>query len=192
MAESYVDLLTEQEGIPAKPFDPVWELKRLRQRLALRMQMVQSPKEDDVIPFRIEITEKETVLPEIAGSVSLEAVVKKVGHMKKTLACWQFARLRKRSRRAGMFRGNRPLWNRRRVSLVVNQYLVPPPHGSLETVNAALTTLGIIGIVFGVLSFIRGWESDLSLGSLVCVSGLSVMTIGLAGRFLASHVNCEK
>jgi len=57
----------------------------------------------------------------------------------------------------------------------------------METVNATLTALGIVGIVFGMLSFYRGWEGDLSLGSLVCTSGAAIVAIGISGRCLASR-----
>jgi len=36
------------------------------------------------------------------------------------------------------------------------------------------------------LSLFQGWENDLSLGSLVSVSGLAVIAVGLGGRLLSS------
>ena len=57
----------------------------------------------------------------------------------------------------------------------------------MEMVNATLTALGVVGIVFGISSFYRGWEGDLSLGSLVCTSGMAIVAIGIGGRCLASR-----
>ena len=176
MAESYFELLTEQEGIPAKSFDPVGELKCLRRRLALRMHT----------PESVEIEEKNVVSLPQTESISFETVVKKVGDMKKMLALWQRSRFRRRTPRTNMFRGNRPC-RKRQIPSVVMQYLTAPQEGTLETVNAGLTALGVVGITFGVLSFFRGWESDFSLGFLVSLSGLAIIAIGLGGRVLASR-----
>jgi len=197
MAGSYFELLTEQEGMPAKPFDPVGELKRLRRRLALRMIQVSEPQEKaSLSPCQWESETKDTVtvcshLSKIADQApthaSLEMVVKKVGSIKKTLVLWQRSRSRRKSPRTALFRGNRQFWCNRRIPAVVSQYLTAPKEGMLETVNAGLTVLGVVGIVFGVLNFLKGWENDLSLGWLVSVSGLAVITIGLSGRFLASR-----
>jgi hypothetical protein len=173
MAGYYFELLTEQEGIPAKPFDPVGELKRLRRRLALRLQDSRTPVEYATLP-----------MPE---TISLEAVVKKVSGMKKTLAIWQRSRSRARQPHCDIFRGNWKVGNARQVPSVIIQYLNSSKEGPLETVNAGLTALGVVGIVFGALSLFYGWESGLSLGSLVCISGTTIIAIGLTGRILASH-----
>jgi len=187
MAESYFELLIGQEGIPAKPFDPVRELKRLRRRLALRMQQqTYAPPEiepADTIPLSlpVEMTVK------ASEPASLEMVAKKVDSIKKTLTFWQRSRFRRKSPRTALFRGNRQFWCKKRIPSVVTQYLTAPQEGMLETINAGLTALGVVGVIFGVLNFFRGWEGDLSLGFLVSVSGLAVIGIGLSGRFLASR-----
>jgi len=200
--ESYFELLTEQQGLPASPFDPVRELKRLRRRLALRIEHPEIPRETHLPLFQEEIetshdspysvpkfvSPKNEYLPE---PVSTEAILKKVGGMKQTLAIWQRSRLRVRQPRNDLFRGHRKLWNQKRVSCAIAQYLNTPQEGALERVNAGLLALGVIGVVFGVLSFLRGWESDLSLGSLVCVSGAAIVAIGFGGRFLASQTFTE-
>ena len=177
---SYFELLTEQEGIPAKPFDPVGELKCLRRRLALRMHTAEP----------LEIKMQNVVPIPQTESISLETVVKKVGDVKKMLLLWQRSRCRRRSPRTNMFRGNRQ-YRKRQIPSVVSQYFTAPQEGTLETINAGLTALGIVGVTFGVLSFFRGWESDLSLGFLVSLSGLAVIAIGLGGRLLASRSDCS-
>jgi hypothetical protein len=125
--------------------------------------------------------------PEPPEPISLETIVKKVSGMKKTLALWQRSRFRRKPRHTDIFRENRQFWGKRQIPSVVAQYLTAPQEGVLETINAGLTALGGIAIVLGILSFCRGWESDLSLGSLVSISGIAIIAIGLGGRFLASH-----
>jgi len=184
VAESYFELLTEQQGIPAKPFDPLEELRRLRQRLALRIQRLEFPEEISRSPFQEGIGFNN---PRESEPVSLETVVKQVGTINKTLAVWQRSRSRTRSPRDDMFRARHKLPSRRYVPAVV----VPPAdlreERTLENVNVGLTALGMIGVVFGILSFCRGWESDLSLGTLVCASGSAMIAISFAGYVLASH-----
>lgn len=180
MAESYFELLTEQSGMPAKPFDPVGELKRLRRGLAIRMQSEEPPKAETnlVIP---------TPAAEKSEPSALEAMVNTVGIMQKKLAVRQRYRFRRTLPRTVLLHGNRHFGKRKPIPDVVAEYLMEPQGGKLEILNAGLTALGIIGIAFGVLSFCRGWESDLSLGTLVCVSGFSIIGIGLGGRLLASR-----
>ena len=196
MAESYFELLTRQEGLPAKPFDPVGELKRLRRMLALRMQISQLQVKTDLPPLPTEPDTEDTpflsfeVVPsEITEPVSLEMMVKTVSGMQKALVLWQRSRSRRKSLRSNIFRGSRQFWNKRRIPLVVTPYFAVPQEGILETVNTGLTALGVIGIVFGILSLLRGWDSDLSLGTLISVSGLTIIAIGLGGRFIASHTD---
>ena len=189
VAESYFELLTEQDGLPAKPFDPVEELKRLRRRLALRIQPHQLPEQKDNLPFLLpEMEARVLPLPPQTEPFALEMVVEKVGKIKKTLAIWQQSRLSRRTPLA-IFRGNRQFWCKKRFPSVVEQYLTDPQEGTLETINAALTALGIIGVVFGLLSFSHGWASGLSFGLQVSLSGLTVIAIGLGGRFLISRVD---
>ena len=177
VAESYFELLTEQEGIPVKTFDPVGELKCLRRKLAQRMQTLEPP-ENEKKPEIIPLIQME--------SISLETVTTKVSEMKKTLLHWQRSRFRQRSLRSNMFRGDRR-WCKRQIPSVVTQYLAAPQEKTLETLNAGLTALGVIGITFGILSVFRGWESDFSLGFLVSLSGLAVIAIGFGGRILATR-----
>jgi len=201
MAGSYFELLTEQQGIPAKPFSPAEELRRLRRRLTSRMQTSESPMAEVVglSPVQAEIVQaeigtkdvallpsSETVPPE-TESASLEAVAEKAGEMKKTLAIWQRSRLRKKPVCGGIFRGGRKSLSKRKNPSSAARCLTVPQEKTLETASAGLMALGIIGVVFGVLSFFRGLEGDLSLGSLVCTTGIAIVAIGLGGRFLASR-----
>ena len=205
MAESYFEMLTEQHGIPAKPFDPVEELKRLRRGLTLRMQMSKSAADEIAEPPTscVEnapeiIDTKETVsspsyeaAPPEAEPIPQESVSEKIDKMKTSLVIWQRSRIHTRSARNDIFRGNslrigRNLRVKRHEPLVVSQYLTTPQEGTLETINAGLMALGIVSIVFGVLCFYRGLESDLSIGSLVCATGAAIVLIGLGGRFLVS------
>lgn len=184
MAESYFELLTEQQGVPAKAFDPVEELRRLRRQLTLRMQSLESPEKIDRLPFQEEIKINE---PFDSEPISLEAVVKQVGSMKKTLTLWQRSRSRKMSPRADIFRARQMFPSRRSVSVVIAPDLDLRGERTLEKVNVGLTALGAIGVVFGILSFFRGWESDLSLGTLACVSGSAVLAVGLVGHAFATR-----
>ena len=183
MAESYFELLTEQQGLPAKPFEPLEELRRLRQQLALRIQRLEAPEEIVWHPFQKEIGTNESLAPE---PVALERVVKQIGDMKKTLAAWHRSRVRTRMPRDGMFRARPMFPSRRYVPAAAVSSSELRREGILENVNAGLTALGVIGVVFGTLSFYRGWENDLSLGTLVCASGSAIIAIGLVGHLLAS------
>jgi len=198
MAGSYFDMLTGQQGMPAKPFDPVEELKRLRRGLTLRMQTSDEPETvADPPPLLVGMETKNTVSPPLCGTappeaepVSLETVIEKAGEIKKTLAVWRRSRLHTGSVRRDLFRGSRTHRSKRKKPSSVAQYLMnltDPKEGTLETVNAGLIALGIVGVIFGVLSFFRGLESDLSLGSLVCATGAAIVVIGLGGRLLASR-----
>jgi hypothetical protein len=70
--------------------------------------------------------------------------------------------------------------NRGHWALVTTEFLTAPQEGTLKMLNGGLIALGIIGVVFGIVSFCRGLESDLSFGSLVCATGLG-------GRVLAAR-----
>jgi len=254
MAGSYFEMLTEQQGIPAKPFDPVEELKRLRRELALRTRISKLSTEKVVDPpqpfFHTEIVQVEIETDDVTAAlplhceplhceppckvpcepppcetpscepspcktppcetaslgtepVTFETVTKKVDEMKKTLAIWQRSRLHtksgrnKKPARSDIFRGKRQswskrAWNKRRRSSTVAHYLTTPHEGTLETANAGLMALGIVGVIFGVLSLFRGLETDLSVGSLVCATGAAIVLIGLSGRFLASRSHLAK
>ena len=127
-----------------------------------------------------------------AESISLESVMKKTIGIKKTLAIWQRSRIRTKPARNDMFLGNilhkgRKPCRKRQKHSVIAKYLTTPHEGTLKMINAGLMALGIVGVVFGGLSFFRGLESDLSIGSLVCVTGATIAVIGLGGRFLASQ-----
>lgn len=206
MAESYFELLTGQQRLPAKPFDPVGELKRLRRSLALRIQNPNLPQEhaafsdsaeiepDIIYPFSPPDGTSPPTEPRPFESVSLEAVVKNVSSIKNTLTIWQRSRARTKSPHKDIFRGKRPELRTRfgktkQIPTVVSQYLSAPQEGTLEMINAGLMALGIIGVVFGLASFFRGWESDLSLGFIVCLSGAAITTVGLGGRFLAAYAD---
>ncbi|MDR0327175.1 MAG: hypothetical protein LBI05_02640 [Planctomycetaceae bacterium] len=184
MAESYFELLTEQQGLPAKPFDPLGELRLLRRRLVLRLQNLECPEEIDAALSYEEDIPKNVPAPE---PVSLESVVRQVSQMKKTLAIWRRSRIRAKRQRIAIFRKRHNFPKNRQVSPVPTQCLDVPKEGKWETIQTGLLSLGVIGVVFGILSFLRGWEIDLSLGSLVCASGATIVTIGITGLFLASH-----
>ena len=206
MAGSYFELLTEQEGLPAKPFDPIEELKRLRRELMLRTQVSELSVEEIAcsLPFRAKIIQPEVstkdvtlpppgkIVPSEMESVSLESVTKKADEITKTLAIWQHSRHRTRPIRDDIFRGRREFWSKKQKPATVARFLTTPQEETLKTLNAGLMALGIIGVVFGVLSFFQGLESDFSLGSLVCVTGAAVIVIGLGGRFLASRLDPAK
>ena len=186
MAESYFELLTEQQGVPAKSFDPLEELRRLRQRLALRIQSLEPPEEIRRPPVQEEAKIYQPFNPE---PVSLEAVVKQVGSMKKSLKILQRSRSRSKVARDGIFRARPTFPNQRYVHAVIVPDSDLREGGILEKVNVLLTALGAIGVVFGALSFYRGWESDLSFGTLAYVSGSAIIAVGLVGHILASHAD---
>ena len=193
MAGSYFELLTGQEGLPTKPFDPVEELKRLRRELKLRTHSCEPPHDEVADPppqpigmVQADVETTTAVSPEIEP-ISLESVMQKTGEMKKTLAVLQRSRLRTHPNRKDMFRGNRKPRYKRQTPSVVARYLATPQEGTLESVIAGLMALGIIGVVFGILCVFRGLESDLTIGSLVCATGAAIVVIGLGGRLLASR-----
>jgi len=174
---SYFELLTEQQGLPVKPFDPLEELRRLREGLAARMQPTEVREE---IRFKT---------PDILYNepVSFDAVVNQVDRIKKSLTVLHRSRIHDRPTHRGIFRNVRKLERQKQTPKIIPRCTETHQGGTMETVNAVLTALGIVGIVFGILSFYRGWESDLSLGSLVCTSGAAIVAIGISGRCLASR-----
>jgi len=203
MAGSYFELLTEQEGLPTKPFDPVEELKRLRRELSLRSHLSEPPTEKvaEFPAVQVEIAQIEIVqansapknaIASEAEPISLESVMQKTGEIKKTLAVLQRSRLHTRPSRKDMFRGSRKPRYLRQTPSVVARYLTTPQEGTLESVNAGLMSLGMIGVIFGVLCLFRGFESDLTIGSLVCATGAAVVAIGLGGRLLASRAELAR
>ena len=187
-----------------KPFDPVEEVRLLRRRLALRMQTCEQP---DGLPIvQPEIETLKVASPSLLQTepFSLEKIVAKVRETKKALAVWQRFQLRRKTPPITVFRGpifRAPIfhgdWQFRRekrspsvaTHSLTTPHLMTPCEGTLETINAGLTALGIVGIVFGILSFSQGWTNDLSLGLQVSLSGLTVMVVGLSGRFLSSRVD---
>ena len=198
MAGSYFELLTEQEGLPTKPFDPVEELKRLRRELTLRSHLYEPPDVEVIEPSTVQVetvqiaviqanVAPQNAVPPTAEPISLGSVIQKAGEKKKTLAILQRSRLHTHPSRKDMFRGSRKPRYQRQAPSVVARYLTTPQEGTLESVNAGLMSLGIIGVIFGVLCVFRGLESDLTIGSLVCATGAAIIAIGLGGRFLASR-----
>lgn len=160
-----------------KPFDPLEELRRLRQRLAARMQ--QTDVREEISPDTPDVSYSEPV--------SIETVVEQVDHVKKTLSVLHRPRIHEKLPHLGIFRRGRKWEDQRQKPTDVPQYTETHREGMLEMVNATLTALGMVGIVFGVSNFYRGWEGDLSLGSLVCTSGMAIVAIGIGGRCLASR-----
>ena len=183
MAESYFELLTENRGFPAKTFEPLEELKRIRRGLALRLQNLEPAAQGAPLSLAGLVPHDTAFSP--AEPTLLESVVEQVGGMKNTLAIWQRSRTRSKTTQSDIFRGDRKPASGGRFSLADAEHPAGSQEGMLDRVNAGLTALGVIGVVFGFLSFFRGWESDLSLGSMVCLSGASIVAIGLCGNFLA-------
>jgi len=181
MAESYFDLLTTRQGLPAKPFDPLEELRLLRRRLTERLQTSEPPME----PPPVETLETALFLNCETEPGSLEAVANKTESTEGSPGepvILPFVEETKKSNAVkleGETQRNDGV--RRRITQGYGTGQI------LDTLNGSLITLGIIGIVFGVLSFFRGWNGDLPLGSLVLVSGLAIVVTGLGGRFLASR-----
>jgi len=216
MAESYFELLTEQQGLPAKPFDPLEELRLLRRKLDLRLQKSEPPAADTAgnpsLSAKIEVAEVpapplpcKSPLPEIpvsaAVSASLVAVAEKVENLQTVLTTWQSPpehtgqKLPKQQRPSrGQF-GQDPTQSlpggTNTAALSVHQNPDMPQGRMLETLNAGLTALGVIGAIYGVLTFYQGWEGDLSLSSWICMSGAAIIVLGLSGRFLAAHVETQ-
>ena len=181
MAESYFELLTEQQGFPAKPFDPVEEVKRLRQMLAARLQQ---PQQQECLEHREPAVET-CVLPVPEEPVSLGSIMATVDGMRKTLAICQRSRFPKKRSSGVIFRSRWRHPRKQPAPSVAAPNTDSPPESLLEQMTAGLMALGVIGVVFGALAFFRGLESDLSLGTLVCTSGAAIVTIGISGRLLA-------
>jgi len=180
--ESFYELLADHRDIPVETFDPLMELKRLRRRLALRLQSAKQSEQFvsvEPLPLPEEIDSQRVVSSE---PVSYEAVTEKVDSMKRTLTIWQRSRLRARL-----------LHQIRQIPSMPSQCLNNSQERMLEMVNTGLTALGIIGVVFGTLSlgyhWSDHWKSDLSLGTLISVSGAAIIVIGIGGRLLASHAD---
>ncbi|MCL2005788.1 MAG: hypothetical protein FWG73_06450 [Planctomycetaceae bacterium] len=193
MAESYFDWLTEQQGLPAKPFDALEELKQLRRKLAARIQTSEfSATDTPVLPAKIETNDEPDTQTEDA---SLDSALNAVANMKQTLAACQQSSQRIKPQCSNLFRGRESQAEENAdertqspivLPAAVSQELNVPQDSMLETINAGLMALGIIGVVFGLLSFYRGWESDLSFGTLASASGAAIVAVGFCGRLLAS------
>ena len=190
MAESYFDLLTKRQELPAKPFDPLEELKLLRRRLAVRIQTVEPPMEafeaKEIAPPPLN-----EAFPCEKEPVSIEIIAEKVGDMEETLTLFNSHPPEEKhvapQNGEGIIHTAERVENKRGVLLGVDQYLNIPQERLLVAFNVGLMALGVIGVVFGILSFSRGWEGDLPLGSWVSASGMAIIALGLGGRFLASH-----
>ena len=191
MEESYFELLTQQPGLPAKLFDPLEELKLLRRTLDSRLQTSESSVETffDSPPLQTKIEMQEVAPTPFYETevVSLEAVMDKIENINNMLTDLQPSRECTEPSPNDIFRGNQRAEKKRRVPALIAQCLNVPQGRILETLNVCLMALGIIGAVFGVLVFSRGWEGDLPLGSWICTSGAAIVILGLGGRFLASH-----
>jgi len=221
MAESYFELLTGQQGLPVKSFDPLAELRLLRRKLDLRLQKSELPAADTAgslsLPAKIEVAgvpapplpcePPPTEIPVYAAEPApLEAVVEQVENLQTVLTTWQspheYAGQRlpspeqsnpEQSHPEQSYRGQpgqehaQPLPDGKKTALLhAHQNLDVPQGRMLETLNACLTALGVIGAVYGVLTFHRGWEGDLPLSSWICMSGAAIIALGLSGRFLAA------
>ena len=187
MAESYFELLTKQQrdskqqGLPAKSFSPLEELRLLRRKLNVRLQTPELPVE------QFEIQEFAPSVPCESEPVSIEAVVEKVGEIEETLdlAHCPPAVSVIAPTLVQIENESRPL--AKGPLAVAGRCLNVPQERLLSTLTIGLTALGIIGVVFGVLSFSRGWEGDLPLGSWVSASGAAIIALGVGGRFFATR-----
>jgi predicted small integral membrane protein len=184
VAESYFELLTEQQGLPAKTFDPLGELKRIRRKLALRMHSSDIPDDIGLFTFQEKAEPNDSARPE---PIALDAVIEKVNTIKRTLTVWHRSRSRfpMRQARFGIFRSYQTKRNRKHISSVVAQYIELSQVGKLDKINAALIATGIVGVIFGALNFFCGGSSDVSFSTLICASGATIVAIGFSGRFLA-------
>jgi hypothetical protein len=180
MAGSYFELITEQDGLPAETFDPIRELKRLRRSLDLRLQ---SPQVADVLRSAAEPTAKNADSAAAGEPLTLESVAHQVATMKRTLSSMQHSRPKTKPNRTDLYRGKQKFRNKKDVSVNSDQMGIP----QLEITAMGLTALGLIGLVFGGLCLLRGWESDLSIGYPVSLSGLTIIAVGLGGRFFADQ-----
>ena len=249
----YFDWLTEQQGMPAKPFDPLEELKQLRRKIALRLQKTELPNvnipdcdcpadgrspcgqsalyrahpghnhpgqnhpgQNAVYPEPGTVLSSQTLssqtlptqpsAPLNAGSfghtesrpqekepISLDTALETVSRMKKTLAAHHQA-----SRRAGQTPSApfRSRWQHENVRQVAErlaevarsiQNLDAPKENVLEKFNVGFISLGIAGVIFGILSFYRGWESDLMFGTVASASGAAIIAIGVGGQLLCRN-----
>jgi len=195
MAESYFELLTEQEGLPTKSFDPVEELKRLRRELTLRSDLYEPPPERVATPPEAEpiaLEPARQMTGQKTGQETKHETGQKIGEMKRTMTVFQRSRLRTHPSRKDMFRGSRKPRYQQQAPSVVARYLTTPQEGTLESVNAGLMSLGVIAVIFGFLCLLRGLESDLTIGTLVCATGAAIVAIGIGGRFLASRDSTSK
>ena len=197
MAESYFDWLTEQQALPAKPFDPLEELKQLRRKLAARIQTSELPAAGAPAfpPNMPSNMDTQPVAGNKAEAVSLDAALDTVAGMKQTLAACRVSSQHAEPQRNHLLHGGElqaeedvaeRVQSPAIFSSAVSRELNVPQESMLETINAGLMALGIIGVVFGLLSFYRGWESDLSFGTLASASGAAIVAVGLCGRLLAS------
>ena len=184
MAESYFDLLTTRQGLPAKPFDPLEELRLLRRKLTERLQTLEPPMK----PPLAETVETALSPHHKAEPVSLEVVANKEEDIERTVERTLGETITLPLPLVEETNKSRPVPLEAETQRGDMRPRIVKSHTTgqiLDTLNGSLITLGIIGIVFGMLSFFRGWEGDLPLGSLISVSGLAIVVIGLGGRFLA-------
>ena len=181
MADSYFDLLTQQEGLPAKQFDPLEELKLLRRKLALRLHKFEPSPEVFAVKEVVPLTRVET------GPVSLEAVVSQVESIEETLASLTTLRTQQEDHALpiveGISRPEIPLVESHRNVNVSNDGMLP----TLSTVNLGLIALGIVAVVFELLNFSWGLAGNLPFASWVSASGAAIIAIGLTGRIIASR-----
>jgi hypothetical protein len=186
----YVDDITKK-GFLMPPldtntdFDPIQEVRHLRQELALRLAMLASKPS-------IEPKPEPTPDVHVTVPVSAESLNKQIQRTKRVLGFLQMPGKSRTS--AALFKG-RPQKTSQHSAVAEPQPISfvsqLQKHSEsllcrLERMNAGFTALGLVGIVFGVLCLVRGFDRDLSLGYPVCASGLTMILTGLGGYFLAS------
>lgn len=205
MGDSYFELLTGQQGFPAKAFDPLEEIRRIRRNLDLRLKSVDIKHAElhTEVPSSVAshfVAESIETIP--LEPVAIETVTRHVAGMKRTLSMWQRSRSRSKTSPLETYRGVQKRVTapqkatEKNVHTAVEQYIAECfsnassdlPQEVLEKLNAGFIVLGMVGIFFGSLVLLWGWSHDLSFGSTVCLSGASIVAVGLGGHFLASRM----
>ena len=180
MAKSYFDMLTQHDGLSAKQFDPLEELRLLRRKLAMRLQAF------DADPAMVEAIEIEPVSVADSQHVSFEEVVCQMTSIKETLACATQRTIPQHHTMLQTAERDLPpevaSEESERIGVHLHNVGVLP---LLDTLNVSLISLGMVGVIFGMLNLSWGVESNLPFASLAAASGAVIVAVGIAGRKLS-------